>query len=73
MYRDWINFTINTNTRDDQTQVFNMPNNIDMNNQLEIWWDRENENKVGKNVIIKFHLINICLLLCFINKIKSES
>ncbi|CAF1615602.1 unnamed protein product [Adineta ricciae] len=40
VYRDWINQTISRDTDDDdedETQLFNMENNIDMSNNLEIW------------------------------------
>lgn len=70
VYRDWINYTISTNTRDyDNTQLFNMPNNIEMNNELEIWWDRETDK--GNNIKLKMNLLVFCLF-CFIIKIKSE-
>ncbi|CAF4954544.1 unnamed protein product, partial [Rotaria sp. Silwood1] len=41
VYRDWINYTISKNILNYETQLFNIPNNIDMSNDLEIWWDRE--------------------------------
>ncbi|CAF3491297.1 unnamed protein product, partial [Rotaria sp. Silwood2] len=47
VYRDWINYTISKNILNYETQLFNIPNNIDMSNDLEIWWDREvNSNAV---------------------------
>ncbi|CAF4263242.1 unnamed protein product [Rotaria socialis] len=41
-YRDWINYTVNKNELNYDTQVFNIQNNIGMSNDLEIWWDGEN-------------------------------
>jgi len=69
VFRDWINYTISINTRDYDTQLFNMPNNIDMSNNLDIWWDRESENKVGNYLILRIDLLFFCLFFVII-KIK---
>jgi hypothetical protein len=63
VYRDWINYTISTSTRDYDTEFFDMSNN-----DLEIWWDREN----GNNLIVKTDLLVFCLCLFFIIKIKYQ-
>jgi hypothetical protein len=38
-----------------------MPNNIDMSNDLEIWWDRGVENKAGDDLISRINLLVFCL------------
>ncbi|UJR14619.1 hypothetical protein I4U23_001613 [Adineta vaga] len=67
VYRDWINETISRNTNDDETQLFNMANNIDMNNDLEIWWDTNFYNHAGLYFISIFHLLCICFLHSFLH------
>ena len=70
VYRDWINETISRNTIDDDTHLFNMPNNIDMSNDLEIWWDRGASN-TAKDSSCRMRIIwlVVCLFL-MIRKIK---
>jgi hypothetical protein len=70
VYRDWINYTISINTRDDDIQLLNMPNNIDMSNNLEIWWDTENTNRSGDNLILRIDLLFFCFFV--IIKIKYQ-
>ena len=41
VYRAWINATISQRTSPVDTPLFNMPNNIDISNDPDIWWDRD--------------------------------
>jgi hypothetical protein len=47
-----------------------MPNNIDMSNNLEIWWDTENTNRSGDNLILRIDLLFFCFFV--IIKIKYQ-
>jgi len=40
-----------------------MPNNINMSNDLEIWWDTESENRAGDNLILRIDLLVFCLFV----------
>jgi secreted trypsin-like serine protease len=71
VYRDWINETISRNTMNSDSQLFNMPNNIDMSNDLDIWWDRDVESKVEDNLRMKIYLLVVCLLIVMM-KIKCQ-
>ncbi|CAF1121490.1 unnamed protein product [Rotaria sordida] len=63
VYRDWINYTISKNILNYETQLFNIPNNIDMSNDLEIWWDRE----VNSNGVCYIIQITSVLVLCLLD------
>ncbi len=71
VYRDWINETITRNTINSDQQLFNMPNNIDMSNDLDIWWDRDVESKSKDDLRTRIDLLIICLLVV-IMKIKCQ-
>lgn len=71
VYRDWINETISRNTMNSDPQLFNMPNNIDMSNDLDIWWDRDVESKGEDHLIMRTYLLVFCLFLVIL-KIKYE-
>ena len=63
VYRDWINQTISRDTDDgDEMQLFNMENNIDMSNNLEIWWDGDAYNHSKSYLLSTFDLFCLCLL-----------
>ena len=71
VYRDWINETIIRNTMNSDPQLFNMPNNIDMSNNLDIWWDRDVESKSQDDLRTRIDLLIVCLLVV-IMKIKCR-
>jgi hypothetical protein len=48
-----------------------MPNNIDMSNDLDIWWDRDVESKSKDDLRTRIDLLIICLLVV-IMKIKCQ-
>ncbi len=56
---------------DSDTQLFNMPNNIDMSNDLDIWWDRDAQNKAENDLRLRMNLFCFCLVIVFI-KIKEQ-
>lgn len=66
VYRDWINETISQHSKDTDENLFNMPNNIDMSNDPEIWWDRDGHNQVATNCPMRINLLMICLFLMII-------
>ncbi|CAF0794334.1 unnamed protein product [Adineta steineri] len=70
VYRDWINYTISKNTLDYDIELLNMPNNLDMNNDLEIWWDTDVDNHAKYYLIPMTNLISLCLFLLFFTKYK---
>ncbi|CAF3986929.1 unnamed protein product, partial [Adineta steineri] len=70
VYRDWINYTISKNTLDYDIELLNMPNNLDMNNDLEIWWDTDVDNHAKYYLVPMTNLISFCLFLLFLTKYK---
>jgi hypothetical protein len=72
VYRDWINETISRNSMGSDPQLFNMANNIDMNNDLEIWWDRDVESKGEDDFIMRKYLLVFCLFIVIVLNIKYE-
>ncbi len=72
VYRDWINETIYQSTRSYDAQLFNMPNNIDMSNDLEIWWDRGVGNEAENNFIASINQLVCGLLMVMMMRIKYQ-
>lgn len=65
VYRAWINATISQRTSPADTPLFNMPNNIDMSNDPDIWWDRDVDNQAlqsgSSSLIVVFNSVLIFL------------
>ena len=64
VYRDWINTAISSNALNRDPQLLNMLNNIDTNNNLEIWWDRDTENSAKcclSSVIVCVFLLSLII------------
>ena len=65
VYRDWISATISRQSLSyDDSLLFNMPNNIDLSNDPEIWWDRDGES--GADHLRPFYSILRLALLSFV-------
>lgn len=69
VFRDWINETISRNRVNDDTDLFNMPNNIDTSNELEIWWDHGASDEAEDQSPVRRALFIACVFLVLM-KIK---